>query len=95
MEPRHCPFLNRDDDRCASSFSMGSLEHLFQRCFRNFATCPAYQEMLAERQESRAKAKAARSYVQLTVDGRAARQEMPAERVVGRPYEGRPVHAAA
>jgi hypothetical protein len=46
---RHCPFLNRDDDRCSSSFQVGRLDHAFRHCFGNYAACPSYLELLVER----------------------------------------------
>ena len=50
---RHCPFLNREDDRCAPQFSVGHLDHVFDRCCGDYAGCDAYREQLAERAAAR------------------------------------------
>jgi hypothetical protein len=49
----HCPFLNRADDRCSSSFSLDHLDRAFDYCFGSYSVCPVYAELLAERQSRR------------------------------------------
>jgi hypothetical protein len=46
---RHCPFLNREDDRCAANFRVGRLTSAFDLCFGNYVACPTYLELLVER----------------------------------------------
>ena len=50
----HCPFLNRSDHRCSEMFNLDHLQHAFKFCFDQFAACPMYAQMLAERQGRRA-----------------------------------------
>jgi hypothetical protein len=47
----HCPFLNREDSRCANHFSLEKLDRAFDHCFGQYQVCPTYQEMLGERRE--------------------------------------------
>jgi hypothetical protein len=63
---RYCPFLNRDDDRCAEHFQVGSLNSTFAHCFGEYGQCAVYKEMLLERTVRRAEAKV----VMLSVRGR-------------------------
>jgi len=49
MSGRHCPFLNRDDDRCADHFRVGSLRQAFAHCVSEYTSCPTYALMLQER----------------------------------------------
>jgi hypothetical protein len=85
---RHCPFLNRSDDRCSTHFSLDSLNAAFEHCFDAYAACPVYQELLIERQIRRSAAGDGTSHrpaggvdrsavVQLTV-GSAARSRLRA-----------------
>ena len=55
----HCPFLNRDDDRCSENFSLDHLGDAFTRCFGSYSACPVYAELLAERQVRRSRAASA------------------------------------
>lgn len=52
----HCPFLNRDDARCAEQFNVSHLKHTFGYCFNNYKACPTYLEMLVERRVKRVQA---------------------------------------
>jgi len=45
----HCPFINRNDARCARHFAVVRLADAFAHCFSNFADCPNYRELLLER----------------------------------------------
>jgi hypothetical protein len=45
----HCPFLNREDSRCANHFSLDKLDRAFHHCFGSYQACPTYLEMLSER----------------------------------------------
>ena len=49
MHGRHCPFLNRNDARCAEHFRVSRLQHAFDHCFNSYANCPSYRQMLDER----------------------------------------------
>ena len=49
MVGRHCPFLNRNDERCTAHFRVDRLQHAFVHCFGDYAGCPSYREMLTER----------------------------------------------
>ena len=75
---RHCPFLNREDERCAPQFSIGHLGYALDHCCGEYAACPAYRAQLAERQTARDAAAAQESshahpaLTPLTLDGRPA-----------------------
>ena len=56
--PRHCPFLNRADERCASHFNIDGLGHAYRFCFDRYKTCPVYIQLLIERRVRRADAAA-------------------------------------
>ena len=45
---RHCPFLNRSDERCAAHFSLDHLRDAFDHCVNAYAGCPVYRELLLE-----------------------------------------------
>ena len=44
-----CPFVNSNDPRCGTRFSLGRLEQAFTVCFGNFHACPMYQSIVRER----------------------------------------------
>ena len=75
----HCPFLNREDDRCADHFQVSHLQHAFRYCFNHFKACPTYLELLVERRVRQVQAHAAESVqapsvvgsVTLTIAGQA------------------------
>lgn len=72
----HCPFLNRDDERCAEHFQLTHLQHAFRHCLSDYKSCPAYKEMLLERRVRQVQAKHAHANVEirgvtLTVAGQA------------------------
>lgn len=70
----HCPFLNREDDRCADHFQVTHLQHAFRYCFNNFKACPTYLELLVERRVRQVQAQHGQidvQAVQLTVAGQA------------------------
>lgn len=52
-QARHCPFLNRSDDRCSSHFSLGRLSEAYDQCFDAYGGCAVYHELLLERRERR------------------------------------------
>ena len=67
----HCPFLNRNDDRCANHFQVTDLQYAFRFCFNNYKACPSYLEQLVERRVRRITSNAvAQSQVSLTIAGR-------------------------
>jgi hypothetical protein len=43
-----CPFLDRNDARCASRFTVGALDSFFAICCGSFRRCPTYHRMRAE-----------------------------------------------
>ena len=86
----HCPFLNRNDSRCARFFAVARLQHAFDHCFSDFATCPNYRAMLAERASLRALAP--HQEVGPTDDSSA--QTQPSQRHVRLNIAGRPTHDA-
>ncbi|HEX8914331.1 MAG TPA: hypothetical protein VF796_18430 [Humisphaera sp.] len=45
---RHCPFLNRSDERCAAHFSLDHLQDAFDHCVTGYVGCPVYRELLLE-----------------------------------------------
>lgn len=72
MQGRHCPFLNRNDARCAEHFRVARLQHAFDHCFNAYSACPSYREMLTER-AGRAESDASIGpVVTLTIQGRHA-----------------------
>ena len=73
----HCPFLNRSDPRCSSSFKLDRLRHALEFCFDQYQSCPHYAQQLAERQARRSGAGGAYSLVQVTISARHA-QSQPA-----------------
>jgi len=75
-ENRHCPFLNRNDARCAERFTVGHMQHAFRYCFEHYKACPQYLEMLVERRVRRVSqsvihADPTPSLVPITVAGKA------------------------
>ncbi|MEX2216175.1 MAG: hypothetical protein WD768_18835 [Phycisphaeraceae bacterium] len=43
-----CPFLEKDDPRCASHFSLKHLDEAFDVCVNGHRACPMYYRMLRE-----------------------------------------------
>jgi hypothetical protein len=43
-----CPFLDLDDERCASHFSLGRLSEAFDICVNRHLGCPTYYRLLRE-----------------------------------------------
>ena len=70
----HCPFLNRSDPRCSSSFKLDRLRHALEFCFDQYRSCPHYAQQLAERQARRS---GTYSLVQVTISPLAARHAQP------------------
>ncbi len=70
-QPRHCPFLNRSDARCAERFNVGHMQHAFRHCFATYKACPTYLELLVERRIKRLTESAvhAPSFTALTIGG--------------------------
>jgi hypothetical protein len=44
-----CPFVNANDPRCGTRFSLGRLEQAFTVCFGTFHACPMFQSIIRER----------------------------------------------
>ena len=72
----HCPFLNRSDPRCSSSFKLDRLRHALEFCFDQYQSCPHYAQQLAERQARRTAAVS--SLVQITIATRHAQSQSAA-----------------
>lgn len=47
--PSHCPYVDRNDQRCGSRFIIGHLEQTFGVCFGTYRACPMYHRIHAER----------------------------------------------
>ena len=43
-----CPFLDHDDARCASHFSLGRISEAFDTCVNRHLGCPTYYRLLRE-----------------------------------------------
>lgn len=43
-----CPFVNRDDLRCAARLTLGSITRAFTYCAGNYKVCPIYKELIAD-----------------------------------------------
>src|SRR5690242_17755116 len=50
---QQCPFIDRVDHRCSSSFSLERLDHAFDVCFDQYKACPLFRELMAERRLQR------------------------------------------
>lgn len=48
-ESQCCPFIESDDSRCASHFSLGRLNEAFDVCVNRHLGCPTYYRLLRER----------------------------------------------
>lgn len=71
---RYCPFLNRNDSRCAERFQVSHLQFAFQHCFEQYKSCPTYLELLVERrvrQGTMAHGQTATNLVPVTICGKA------------------------
>ena len=47
-EPTACPFMDLDDHRCASRFSLSRLNEAFGICMNRYLACPTYYRLLRE-----------------------------------------------
>ena len=43
-----CPFIDRDDSRCASQFKLGRLHNAFGVCINEYQRCATYHQILRE-----------------------------------------------
>jgi len=43
-----CPHIDRSDQRCASRFSLGSIDSMFHYCCGGFHGCPVYHRINME-----------------------------------------------
>ncbi|MCC7408549.1 MAG: hypothetical protein IT442_10795 [Phycisphaeraceae bacterium] len=46
---RCCPFIDREDPRCAAHFSLPRLAQAFGICVNDYARCATYRELCLER----------------------------------------------
>ena len=49
LESTCCPFINRDDPRCAELFTLARMEEAFGLCLGDFRACPTYHELRKRR----------------------------------------------
>ncbi len=47
-DPQPCPFIDLDDPRCASHFSLGRMHEAIGTCLENHACCATYYSIQAE-----------------------------------------------
>jgi hypothetical protein len=45
---RACPFVNHNDERCSSRFSLGRIDQAFSVCFGSYRACPMYHRISGE-----------------------------------------------
>ena len=48
-----CPFVNKNDSRCANHWTLYNITQAFLHCADRYATCPAYKELIADDRTSR------------------------------------------
>ena len=46
--PGSCPHVDRNDQRCATRFSLGRIDQAFCVCFGAYAACPMYHQISRE-----------------------------------------------
>ena len=51
-ESTGCPFVENDDSRCASHFTLGHLNEAFDICMNGHLGCPTYYRLLRESQRA-------------------------------------------
>jgi len=44
-----CPYVDRNDPRCATRFSLGRIEQAFSVCFGAYYGCPMFHRINSER----------------------------------------------
>ena len=44
-----CPFIDRDDPRCAGRFRLSRIEEVFGLCLGNHHACPIYRRLVRPR----------------------------------------------
>lgn len=47
-EANVCPYIEKDDVRCADHLTMRNVAHAFAHCADNYAQCPVYQRLKAQ-----------------------------------------------
>lgn len=52
-QTRVCPFINRDDPRCAHRFRLSRVSEAFGVCLNAPTTCPIYHQLMGEQQRER------------------------------------------
>ncbi len=57
-----CPFIDRDDSRCASKFKLGRLHNAFGICMNEYQRCATYHQILRESE--------ARHTIPIAINGR-------------------------
>ena len=46
-----CPFIDRDDPRCAHRFTLSHVSEAFTYCLHGFSRCPIYHDLMREEHE--------------------------------------------
>jgi hypothetical protein len=49
-----CPFLDRDDSRCAHRLTLSHLDEAFAYCLHHYRRCPLYHQLMREAKRERA-----------------------------------------
>jgi len=70
----HCPFINRNDTRCSTRFTLGRIAEAFGVCLNHHETCPTYQRILREQGESINPGGQRHQYAVLTLKGQSYRR---------------------
>jgi len=58
-----CPFIELDDERCASRFTLSHLAEAFEMCFDRYQSCPTYYRLAQQHPDKQLR-------VHLTAHGR-------------------------
>ena len=74
-EARACPFVNRDDPRCAHRFRLSRVREAFEVCLNAPTTCPNYHQLMGEPQRDRPNPPT--PTIHITVHGRLASRKRP------------------
>jgi len=46
-----CPFIDRDDPRCAHRFTLSHVSEAFTYCLHQYTRCPFYHDLTREQEE--------------------------------------------
>jgi uncharacterized protein CbrC (UPF0167 family) len=65
-----CPFIDADDGRCASRFSLSRMDEAFELCLARHLSCVTYHQLLREARGETGKC--ATANIHLTIEGSSA-----------------------